>query len=55
MVEVKADKSFHYSRMICGTECNLFNTLKEALCIHKPIRENNGLKYTWDNLRLNGT
>ena len=54
MVEVRVDKSSHCSRIISKRERHLFNSLKEALGIHEPSRKDNGLRYIWNNLRLNG-
>lgn len=55
MVEARADKSSLCGRMISGRERLLFNTLKTALQVAEPPREANGLNYTWDNFRFNGT
>ena len=54
MVEMKADKSTQCDQIICRRECSLFNPLKKAIGVAEPIRDDNGLRYIWYNMRFNG-
>ena len=55
MVKTHAGKSSQCGRMFSRQEHALFNTLIEALKIMKSHREENELRFTWDNLCFSGT
>ena len=54
MVENNYNKSMHYSRLISDHECILSESIKNDFNIYDTFNSGKGLKYTWDNSRMDG-